>query len=51
VWLAAVQPAPAGGGLWHDRAQRPTHFLPKTRTGPEATATMWAWVRGQTGLT
>ncbi|MEJ7796395.1 MAG: SDR family NAD(P)-dependent oxidoreductase [Nocardioides sp.] len=51
VWLAAVQPAPTGGGLWHDRAERPTHFLPKTRTGPEATATMWAWVRAQTGLT
>lgn len=50
VWLAAVQPAPAGGGLWHDRAERPTHYLPKTRTGPEATEAMWAWVREQTGL-
>ena len=50
VWLAAVDPAPAGGGLWHDRAERPTHYLPRTRTGPEATEAIWAWVREQTGL-
>lgn len=51
VWLAAVQPAPAGGGLWHDRAKRPTHFLPRTRTGPEATAALWVWVQAQLRLT
>ncbi len=48
VWLAAVQPAPTGGGLWHDRAERPTHFLRKTRTAPEATEAMWAWAQDQT---
>jgi hypothetical protein len=48
VWLAATQPAPEGGGLWHDRRQRPTHLLPRTRTGPSAAAEMWAWVRDQT---
>lgn len=48
VWLAAIQPAPAGGGLWHDRRQRPTHLLPRTRTGSDATETMWAWVQDQT---
>lgn len=50
VWLAAVQPAPAGGGLWHDRGERPTHMLPKTRTRPGATTEMWSWVQDQAGL-
>lgn len=50
VWLAAVQPAPAGGGVWHDRAERPTH-LPTTRTGPNEAAAMGARVREQAGLT
>lgn len=45
VWLSAVDPAPAGGGLWHDRAERPTHLLPRTRTLPSATEQMWSWVR------
>ena len=48
VWLAAAQPAPGGGGLWHDRRQRPTHLLPRTRTDPAATGTLWAWVQDQT---
>ncbi len=50
VWLGAVQPAPAGGGLWHDRRQRPTHLLRKTRTDAAQTQQMWAWVREQAGL-
>ena len=51
VWLAATDPAPAGGGLWHDRRQRPTHFLPRTRTSGADTRRMWAWVAEQTGVT
>ncbi|MGZ5405935.1 MAG: dehydrogenase, partial [Nocardioides sp.] len=50
VWLAAVQPPPPGGGLWHDRAERPTHVLPRSRTGPGATTEMWSWVQDQAGL-
>ena len=51
VWLAATEPAPSGGGLWHDRRQRPTHFLPRTRSSPGSTERMWAWVAEQTGVT
>ena len=50
VWLAAAEPAPPSGGLWHDRRQRPTHFLPKTRTSPEDRDRMWDWVVEQTGI-
>jgi NAD(P)-dependent dehydrogenase (short-subunit alcohol dehydrogenase family) len=45
VWLAAVQPAPQGGTLWHDRRQRPVAITRKTRSTPEQVARMWAWVR------
>ncbi len=48
VWLGAVQPAPPGGGLWHDRRQRPTHLLRKTRTDAARTQQMWSWVQEQT---
>lgn len=47
VWLAATEPAPPPGGLWHDRRQRPTHMQRKTRTPPAATKQMWAWIREQ----
>ncbi|MCB0905943.1 MAG: SDR family NAD(P)-dependent oxidoreductase [Nocardioidaceae bacterium] len=50
VWLSAVRPAPDGGGLWHDRRQRPTHFRSATRPTSEQVARMWAWVVAQTGL-
>jgi NAD(P)-dependent dehydrogenase (short-subunit alcohol dehydrogenase family) len=50
VWLAATEPAPAGGRLWHDRRPRPFHLLPRTRTGADQRALMWDWVAGQTGL-
>jgi NAD(P)-dependent dehydrogenase (short-subunit alcohol dehydrogenase family) len=50
VWLAAVEPAPPSGGLWHDRRARPTHYRRSTRTSPADTQRMWAWVRAQTGL-
>ena len=50
VWLTARTPAPPGGGLWHDRRQRPTHLRRSTRTDPAATTRMWQWVAEQTGL-
>ncbi len=50
VWLAAVDPAPPGGGLWHDRRARPTHLLRRTRPVAGDVERMWAWVREQTGL-
>jgi hypothetical protein len=48
VWLAATEPAPEGGTLWHDRRQRPFHLLPTTRPRPGAVDDAWAWVRAQT---
>jgi dehydrogenase/reductase SDR family member 12 len=50
VWLAARTPVPPGGGLWHDRRERPTHFRNATRPTPDQVTRMWAWVRDQAGL-
>ena len=50
VWLAATEPAPDGGTLWHDRRQRSFHLLPTTRPRPGAVDDAWAWVRAQTDL-
>jgi NAD(P)-dependent dehydrogenase (short-subunit alcohol dehydrogenase family) len=50
VWLAASGPQPRSGRLWHDRRPRPTHLLRRTRTGDDERATMWEWVREQTGI-
>lgn len=50
IWLAASQPAPAGGLFWHDRRPRPTQLLPSTRTGESERQRMWSWVQSQTGL-
>ena len=47
VWLAATEPTPAAGELWHDRQVRPTHLLSKTRTGDAERQQIWAWVREQ----
>ncbi len=44
VWLAATQPSPETGELWHDRRVRPTHLLSKTRTGDAERQQLWAWV-------
>lgn len=44
VWLAAAQPPPRGGRLWHDRRPRPTQLLPTTRTGAVEAEWLWAWV-------
>ncbi|MFN8195817.1 MAG: SDR family NAD(P)-dependent oxidoreductase [Nocardioidaceae bacterium] len=50
VWLAATSPARPGGGLWHDRHERPLHFRNATRPTPEQVARMWAWVEERAGL-
>jgi NAD(P)-dependent dehydrogenase (short-subunit alcohol dehydrogenase family) len=50
VWLAATQPPPATGEFWHDRRVRPTHLLPKTRTGDRERQQLWRWVCEQLDL-
>ena len=49
VWLAATEPAPESGLLWHDRRHRPTHLLRRTRTGDAERERMWAWCREAAG--
>lgn len=44
VWLVATEPAPPSGGLWHDRAQRPTSMTPWTRARAADRDRMWQWV-------
>lgn len=50
VWLAAVEPRPRSGDLWHDRRPRATHLLKRTRSRPGAPERMFQWVREQTDL-
>ncbi len=50
VWLAATEPAPTGGRFWHDRAPRPTHYLPRTRESAEERDRMWRFCLAATGL-
>ena len=50
VWLAATEPAPASGLLWHDRRDRPTHLMSRTRTGETEREQMWEWCREAAGL-
>jgi NAD(P)-dependent dehydrogenase (short-subunit alcohol dehydrogenase family) len=51
VWLSAVEPAPPGGGLWHDRRRRPTSYLARTRPRPGDVDRMWSWVSEETAIT
>lgn len=41
VWLAATRPAPPSGRFWHDRRQRPTHYLPWRGDDPQAVHRAW----------
>jgi NAD(P)-dependent dehydrogenase (short-subunit alcohol dehydrogenase family) len=50
VWLAATEPAPEGGRFWHDRAARPTHYLPLTRESDEERQRMWRYCLAAVGL-
>lgn len=49
VWLAGTGPDETGL-LWHDRRPRPTHLMPRTRTGDSERELMWEWALTQTGL-
>lgn len=42
VWLvAAAEPGHCSGLFWHDRAPRPTHYLPRTAETPAGRAALW----------
>jgi NAD(P)-dependent dehydrogenase (short-subunit alcohol dehydrogenase family) len=41
VWLAASRPTPPSGRFWHDRGQRPTHYLPWRGDDPRAVHRAW----------
>lgn len=43
VWLAATRPTPPTGQFWHDRRERPTHYLPWRGDDPQVVHR--AWVR------
>jgi NAD(P)-dependent dehydrogenase (short-subunit alcohol dehydrogenase family) len=50
VWLAAAAPAPPKGGFWHDRAERPEHYLPLTRYSDDRLARLWRYVAHTVGI-
>ncbi len=50
VWLAATEPVPEGGRLWHDRRPRPFHLVGRTRTGDAERSRMWDWVSTELAL-
>jgi NAD(P)-dependent dehydrogenase (short-subunit alcohol dehydrogenase family) len=50
VWLAATaEPARAGGGFWHDRRQRPVHYLGRTQEGEADRRALWEACERLTG--
>lgn len=51
TWVIATEPAPPTGHLWHDRRQRPTSLLPRTRPSQGERDRYWAWVAAATDLT
>lgn len=50
TWLMATEPAPAGGGLWHDRRQRPTTYFGRNGADMQERGRLWDWVRTELGL-
>jgi NAD(P)-dependent dehydrogenase (short-subunit alcohol dehydrogenase family) len=50
TWLLASEPAPADGGLWMDRRQRPTAYLGRNAPTEDERQRMWEWVAEATGL-
>lgn len=50
TWLLATDPAPAGGGLWMDRRERPTAYLGRNGANEDERHRMWGWVAEQAGL-
>lgn len=43
VWLTATIPTPESGQFWHDRALRPTHYLPTTHYTDAELQTVWRY--------
>ena len=50
AWLAAAQPAPAGGSFWLDRTRQRTHWLPRTRATEAERDELWRLAREAAGL-
>lgn len=50
VWLTATSPTPPSGRFWHDRAVRPTHYLPSTRYSDAELQRVWTYCLGAVGL-
>ncbi len=50
TWLMATEPAPAGGGLWHDRRERPTTYFGRNGADPDERRRLWDWVGTELGL-
>lgn len=49
VWLAAAQPAPVSGRFWHDRRERPQHYLPGHSDDPHHLDRAWAYCLAAAG--
>lgn len=43
VWLAATRPAPPTGRFWHDRRERPQHYVLSTRSSDVARERLWRY--------
>lgn len=50
VWLTASSPTPPSGQFWHDRAIRPTRYLPNTRYSDAELQRVWKYCLGAVGL-
>lgn len=44
VWLTSARPAPESGRFWHDRSERPTSYLARTKPAAGETAALAQWV-------
>ncbi len=50
TWLAAVDPRPSSGGLWHDRRERPTSYVSRTVATEVERSALWRWVAQECGI-
>jgi dehydrogenase/reductase SDR family member 12 len=50
TWVVAREPAPPSGRLWHDRRDRPTSVLARTRPSVGERESFWQWVTDASGL-
>ncbi|MCS3779437.1 SDR family NAD(P)-dependent oxidoreductase [Tsukamurella ocularis] len=51
VWLAATTPKPESGKFWHDRAERPEHYLRRTEFSDSDRRAVWRQVCSFAGIT